>query len=667
MANFFLIEHSLRDAAGHHCDYVQCVARAANEMGFLTTIGANCGLPSHVLGNDTGLDRIGNIRRTFRKTIYQPESFLAGLQKKRRQGWSPHPPVAKSLLQRITRQARNYGFRRGREKYVQQFAADCEKFFRNTLLTPNDHAFFATVSELELMGLAIFLSRHPRTMQAHWHLQFHFNLFAGRPPEYDSQLATANAVRSCFFAALSRMSYHAVTFYATSKELADQYNRLGVGEFEPLPYPVGTEYAPSAKRELSFAATEKMVGHQQTTPFQIFHPESADNLMEDANCLMDDPVTGDQGFDRQGLADSLGRQPEPFSQPRPIRIACPGGIRREKGHAAYLQGLVDEIWEPLISSERVQLVMQRPGRTRLFKPKIELKVPVVAGSESPGCPIEYLPHPLSREQYVNLIKSTDVGLMFYDSRQYYSRRAGVLNELLASGKPVIVPAGCWLAEQIQEPVFCHADQIIFANETRRIELSDFRWESRNVPMPGGVLSFDEGRHPFHFEIEVVPDSENALGLCFDWHWPVEKGVYCRVEMAQYDHQANLISEDYQVVGHRLSKKSNVLFTIEDHAATVRFCLKNAFHASTASIRNVEVVLADATGMADHAGGIPRGSVGLIAADQRQLAQCVNEVVRHLEHYRGTAEEFSHQWYAQHDPKRTVAHLIATEFPVTKAA
>ncbi len=104
------------------------------------------------------------------------------------------------------------------------------------------------------------------------------------------------------------------------------------------------------------------------------------------------------------------------------------------------------------------MCLQRPKKKSLQKEKIELELPELAdcGREFP--PVVYLPHPLERERYVELIRSTDIGLLFYDSRVYYGRRAGVLGELLACGKPVIVPAGCWLANQIQEPIFKYADQ-----------------------------------------------------------------------------------------------------------------------------------------------------------------------------------------------------------------
>ena len=38
--------------------------------------------------------------------------------------------------------------------------------------------------------------------------------------------------------------------------------------------------------------------------------------------------------------DLSGRRPL-----RPLRLTCPGGVRREKGHQEYLQPLIDDIWE----------------------------------------------------------------------------------------------------------------------------------------------------------------------------------------------------------------------------------------------------------------------------------------------------------------------------------
>ena len=50
-------------------------------------------------------------------------------------------------------------------------------------------------------------------------------------------------------------------------------------------------------------------------------------------------------------------------------------------------------------------------------------------------------HPLSPEDYIDYIRQAGVGLFLYDSRRYFARCSGVLVEMLASGVPVIVPAG----------------------------------------------------------------------------------------------------------------------------------------------------------------------------------------------------------------------------------
>jgi len=244
LANFFIIDHSLRQKGGHHFDYVSCIAQAANELGYLTTIGSNCEFTKPGATEDS-LEQLGNIRRVYRDTTYQPDSYLAGLQHLTRSNASEalSSNFESNWFKRIQRSRKHRKHRRRRERFVRRFAADCERFFHSCVQTGDDHAFLTTVSELELMGLAVYLSTHPKTIQTTWHLQFHFNLFEGRTPEYEKQDGIAKAIRSCFVAALSRLSDHAISFYATSEMLADQYNRLGVGEFEVLPYPVAGEFS----------------------------------------------------------------------------------------------------------------------------------------------------------------------------------------------------------------------------------------------------------------------------------------------------------------------------------------------------------------------------------------------------------------------------------------
>lgn len=588
MARFFLVDHSLRETGGHHFDYVQCIARAAGEMGFETLIGAHRGFRG---------SELPNVSSVFRHTTYQPDSYLAGLRHLTRRkvdflqagsnrlSW----PAKIKRLWSLRRHAKR------RSKFIQRFSADCARFFRNMEFEDGDHVFFTTVSELELLALSQFLGNRPNSLAAHWHLQFHFNLFEGRTPEYDKQAAIARSISDCFDVAAARMPRHRLHFYTTSELLSEQYRRLNVGEFEVLPYPVSDSFRPTDLEEAGW--------------------------------------------------ESAGK---------PLRFTCPGAIRREKGHIEYLQPLVNKIWEPHLSKGKMQLVIQRPPKKLVQGEKIELEIP----SSNPDATtefVDYLPHPLPSEQYSDLIRSTDCGLLFYDSRTYYSRRAGVMGELLSCGKPVIVSAGSWLAEQIKEANFGYVEALASSElATRRLSLSDLEWSGKNVPLPGGVVSFDDKRHPFELSFEL---NEGEQGFCmfWDWHWPLDNGVFSRIELLGDSLDSS--PEMVQTIGHRQRDSACVCFRVAKDLRQVRLRFRNAFHHSMASIQNVQIVTLNSETQQ-----IPLGTVGIVAADEQQLPHCIDEMVQHYDHYRRSAGEFAHSWYSRHRPKRTIAHLMSVEEP-----
>ena len=686
MANFFIIDHSLRQKGGHHFDYVSCIARAANELGYLTTIGSNCEFAKSEATSEDSLQQLGNVRRVYRDTTYQPDSYLAGLQHLTRSNASEAllSNFESSWFKRILHSQRHRKHRRRREQFVKRFAADCERFFHSSLQTSDDHAFLTTVSELELMGLAAYLSSNPKTIQTTWHLQFHFNLFEGRTPEYEKQDYIAKAIRSCFVAALARLSDHTINFYATSETLADQYNRLGVGEFEVLPYPVAREFSrrhidqkcESGRDDLSLAFSGgEQVGQQSHL--------LGNNL--EATQPMPDPIHcsefGSSDFQSETQDNSLeldGGSSEFVSDstnefPRTLRLTCPGALRREKNQVEYLQPLVNDIWDNHLSTGNVQIVVQRPKKKwHAKKSKLEIELPESA-DKLPAAPVEYFAHPLSKRDYVELVKTSDCGLLFYDSRVYFSRRAGVLGELLSAGKPVIVSAGSWLAEQVQESIFQHVDRLIESDRlVRTIESSEFSWNRRNVPMSGGVLSFDQSRHPFEFTVarEAGTDGvcEEAYAIEFDWHWPTSPGIYCRIDVTQKDEYGFVVDKSSRVVGFRNSPRQvNALFRMQRQTQTVEFSLSNPFHDSTASVKRVRIRTLRSRDEAESEQGFPIGQVGIVASDPDDLSNCVDELVRYFDHYSNTAIEFSDRWYARHQPVRTVGHLVAASQSNRRAA
>ena len=364
-------------------------------------------------------------------------------------------------------------------------------------------------------------------------------------------------------------------------------------------------------------------------------------------------------------------------------MVCPGGIRREKGQQSYLQTLVDDLWASHLSNGKVKLVVQRAAPKWPSKVhKVDLKTPT---AESDGSrfaettteptsavkldqPIEYAQHPLPNDEYADLIRSTDIGLLFYDGRTYYSRRAGILGELLASGKPVIVSSGSWLSDQLEEANFSYADRVVKAHEVGRVlTVEQLEWNRSNVPLSGGVVSFDQGKHCFEFN--VYPENqESVASISFAWHWPKTPGIYCHIEVEQFDETGKALTTHKRVVGVRQRRRNvNVLFNLHPQASRVFFTLKNAFAKSSATIHHLSVTTLLGTDETTSGQPIPIGVVGLAAADTQDLACCVAEIESNYQHYAQSAKDFSVGWSANHDPALTIEYLTDREHSFRRVA
>ena len=639
MARLFIIDQSLCAQGGHHFDYVNCVTRAAREDQYETFVATNRRFrktPAES-GSEDSLHGNAKVVPCFRNTTYQKVSWLAGLRHLKRaarvQEYIEDASKRKtSLLHHIRNKQRARSFRQRRRRVIAQFAADCSRFFESTLsgggFQRGDSIFLTTVSELELMGLAIYLFNNPSSLQATWNSQFHFNLFDGRTPEFDSQAEVQRKVRGCFLAALSRVPDHDLKFYCTSDELVEQYSRLNVADFWRLPYPVNQRFAP--RKVGSRVANAKSVS---VLPF-----DSADELPDERVV----PAEAIEKTDGPKLAQSL----------KVVRLVVPGELRREKGSVKHLQGVVDELWSDYLSNGRLQVAVQRPKRKALRKEKLELQLPDPKNSVGGDPVIDYLRHPLSESDYCDFIRGADLGLLLHDSRAYYSRRAGVLGELLSCGKPVIVPAGCWLAHQLQEPQFKYIDSLVKElPRSRQVDLRGLKIDTANAPLSGGVVSFDRKRHPFVAACQKDP-GENIVVVSFDWQYPQSRGVDARIRCEELRCDGTHESST-QVIGHRISPgKCKAVFRVDFGGSEIRLKIQNAFDDSTANIRSLSVEFFEAP----NPELVPLGSFGLIYADADSIGESVSEMVEHLEHFRFQAEEFSLRWWNAHDPRRTLKYL-----------
>ncbi|MCA9104302.1 MAG: hypothetical protein KDA83_02675 [Planctomycetales bacterium] len=439
--------------------------------------------------------------------------------------------------------------------------------------------FHTTLSELDFLAIAIGLyeGRLPRV--ARWSLQFHFDLYLGRPHEYEAQFATARAQRArrSFEAAAQLSRGHEIQLFATSEPLAAQYNTLGVGQVEPLTYPINPAFQPTDVHDLS----------------------------------------------------------------QPCRITLAGGVRGEKGQRR-LDPICSAIGPTVLEPGAGVLVAQRRRRPWWRQPQLCV-------SEAHSGPkqdwVRYADHPLSEQDYVGLIRDAGIGLLLYDSRTYYSRRAGVLGEFMAAGVPTIVPAGCWLADQVETPnraywrrlcqesgVPCPTHPRGDASRTNHSEFAiDVPTDDSLLIFSGRVAPFD-ALQPRHVSIHWAgrptesagPSTSLALGT-----FGVRDGQFWACLPAS--HVAKLRDGDSLDLSFTWAHTSNPVSLIESPTVW-------------------------RVGPETQGGARPWGAVGWVVPDLAAVPAAIEQIVRHRAHYRENAVRYAPQWHRDHDPDQTVRQV-----------
>jgi glycosyltransferase involved in cell wall biosynthesis len=128
-------------------------------------------------------------------------------------------------------------------------------------------------------------------------------------------------------------------------------------------------------------------------------------------------------------------------------VAYLGDARVEKGYQ-HLPYIVRSLRDDLVASQRVRFEFQSN-----FPSSDGEREVVTAWRELQHYPpdmVRLVTRTLSTEAYEHFLDRADIILMPYDPKRYASRNSGILAEALAAGKPVVVPAGTWMARQVGE-------------------------------------------------------------------------------------------------------------------------------------------------------------------------------------------------------------------------
>jgi hypothetical protein len=481
-----------------------------------------------------------------------------------------------------------------RARLARAFARDCRTLFEQVVLEAGDQVFLATASEIDLTGLGAFLRSRAADPDVAWHVQFHFGIFQGRDPDYDAQGGAEQALREIFQAALAGLEDRRLHCYCTTEPLRAQYARLGVALFQTLPYPVNSDLRPATGSGATAA---------------------------------------------------------------PVRIACLGHSRREKGFRA-LRGVIEDLWSPYLRDGHAQLLVQtsRRGARRMLNARI-----AVQGAHGATPPLAFAPFPLDLAGYAALVRTAGIGLLLYDSARYYARCSGVLLELLCAGVPVIVPAGCWLDEQIAG--FNQAYLEALAQQARPVKCR-----------AGESASLQCARQPALLERRLESDSTLLL-VRFSCTGGGGPGRYLRLELAQHDAAGALLPADpvggtpgltadralvstvasavaSTTVGLRDRGSLYAVFALDPRARGLRLGFSNAWHDAPSTLGAIECLTL---------GGVrpPLAAVGLSVEEPAQAGPALAEVLQHYQHYRAGAAALATRCRDFHNADRLVAQLTAT--------
>jgi len=594
MPNFLLIDHGLAEVGGHNYQYAVDILTAAQERGYQPVVALRRQFPKTV--------QVPPTWRVFPVFRFGPKhQYSAGMDGKSRSAigldgrWLD--PASAAWTSRILDVARCAD----RRRRLQDFESACAAVFSQIGFHAEDVAMLSTITDFDLLGLVRFLKANPHSGLLDWHVQMHFDIFAGREPDHACQTAKRDLLRGQLSNALAQIPAHRLHFYCTTDELCRQYNRLEVGTFQTLPYPA------------------RLASHHTRAPRQ--------------------------------------------AAPRPLRVALAGGTRREKGKRQLSQ-LIQSLWDEFLTGGQVQLWLQlNPEALRRQLAKEAVAATHVTGNvcEETDAPIVAVKHPLPSGDYDELIRRSDVGLFIYDSQRYQSRCSGVLVEMLSAGVPVIVPAGCWLSEQIADAGYEHLDRLQGqGNVLQQVAVPRSQWRMGDSESPRGTspdaVACGPAEEPAITEVPVPAGAAQVLGS-FGWGSENPPGTYLRVETSNPEHAASdgPVS-NAAVVGPRHAPGAvHVLAALEPTQTVVRLRLRNAYHQMPLYVREVQLAF-----LAAPAGqkGYPLGQVGLSVAEPGQVAAAVREMLAHRQHYQQSAREFSLPWNLAHAPSRTVEILRA---------
>lgn len=332
----------------------------------------------------------------------------------------------------------------------------------------------------------------------------------------------------------------------------------------------------------------------------------------------------------------------------PLCIAYVGDARSEKGYH-YLPHIVQDLWADYVEAGRVRFAIQSNYNVPQGEPAA-----VVARAQLQSFPcdkVNLILDPLSTEAYRELVLGSDVILVLYDRDNYYARSSGIFAEALVAGKPVVIPAGTWMALQLEPFIYQYHEHVRQTETIVRTQMGhQLRWHgsiAAETPIAkDGPLMLD-GETTFFCWL-AAPVSATHLLLTFR-QGETPPGQFTQLFLDQRDRSGCSLAHKMAIVGGG-SYPSSLMIPLKPHVWRIRLGLRNAFSLNPLEICDLRADFLSAK----H--DLPLSAEGVIYSDPEEISKCCREIVDHVAHYRASAREFSTQWVGYHNPDSLVASL-----------
>ena len=614
MAKIYIIDHSLKNIGGHHYDYVLHTSQAASRAGLEVIVAAN-----RSFQEASKISEVANIFPLFRHTTYSPftetvaskgcNSPVDPYQDNQKIDVFPLRTIFKprKFRRRWNRYQERSKLKHEQKRRINHIVDCCTRLFRKCPINRGDHIFIPTLTEFDLVGFVRFIESFSEAIVPDWHFQFHYGFLEGRRFEYANQFERLESMREHFRPLVNALSPVRSHFYATTPALVSQFNHMQLINFQLLPYPVNPAFKPSDKTTTSY----------------------------------------------------------------PLRVICPGTLRPEKG-ALQLHTFFKEMMRDNFCNGRLQFWVQSN--------KVENIANVISSSFASVKSLDdfvpsdiniiHVPHPLDSEDYVKFLRNSDLGLLLYDARTYYARCSGILIELRSAGVPIIVPAGCWMADEISKPNFDYLDEIsnnfnamdeIWLSEhalTRSEKAGcEFTIKSTSRHAEQNCLYCRDPLHSPAFLMHAR-SSVNKILVDFRWGPGVDHGTYIRIRLLQFDSAGNRIEADDTILGIREGNlKSLALFNQHPSAHRLQIEFSNAYTSDIIKLVDARLRFFNS---GPHSGHFQLGKVGMVASDLTYVPKLLREFVQNADHYKLSARSQAFDYAQKHSPDMVIKRLLEND-------